>query len=146
MANLNAPGQVVISGDLEACGRVPAFTREVGIRRALPLRVAGAFHSPLMESARARLVAALNKTSFSAPSVPVVSNVTGEPVTEAEMIPGLLARQVISPVLWEASMRRMAADGIRSFLEPAPGTVLAGLMKKIDESLTVSALDLTWNT
>jgi len=145
VANLNAPGQVVISGDLEACGRAPAAAKEVGIRRALPLRVAGAFHSPLMEPARARLVAALDETSIEDPSLCIVSNVTAEPAPNADAIRKLLGDQVINPVLWEASMRRMAADGITSYLEPAPGTVLAGLMKKIDPGLTVSALYLAWN-
>jgi [acyl-carrier-protein] S-malonyltransferase len=140
VANLNAPGQVVVSGDLEACGRVPRVARELGVRRALPLKVAGAFHSPLMEPARRALEEALAETRIEAPRVPVYSNVTAEGVRDADSVRRLLALQVVSPVLWEDSIRKMLADGHDDFREPPPGRVLAGLMKKIAPQVTVAAL------
>jgi [acyl-carrier-protein] S-malonyltransferase len=131
VANLNAPGQVVLSGDLEACGRVPAVAREAGVRRATPLQVAGAFHSPLMEPARLELEAALADVRIADPGVPVVSNVTAAAVTGAAEIRNLLARQLTSPVRWEESVRALGAMGCRRFLEPAPGSVLTGLARRI---------------
>jgi [acyl-carrier-protein] S-malonyltransferase len=130
VANVNAPGQIVLSGDLEACGRVPAVAKEFGVRRAMPLAVAGAFHSPLMAPAAAELERALAETKISDPKLPVVSNVTGRPVRTAAEIRGLLARQVTEPVLWEDAMRSLRELGCERFLEPAPGTVLTGLAKK----------------
>lgn len=130
VANLNAPGQIVLSGDLEACGRVPAVAKEAGVRRAMPLAVAGAFHSPLMAPAQAELERALQDTRISDPRLPVVSNVTAKPVRTAAEIRALLARQVTQPVLWEDSMKTLRELGCERFLEPAPGTVLSGLAKK----------------
>jgi [acyl-carrier-protein] S-malonyltransferase len=131
VANVNAPGQIVLSGDAEACARVPAIAKALGVRRAMPLAVAGAFHSPLMEPARAELERALRETPLSDPRLTVVSNVTAAPVTTAAEVRELLARQVVSPVLWEDSMRALRAMGITRFIEPAPGSVLSGLLKKI---------------
>lgn len=140
VANLNAPGQVVLSGDREACARVPEAAKSLGVRKALPLAVAGAFHSPLMEPARRDLERALEATAILAPRVPVYSNVTAAPVAEPSAVRSLLARQVVAPVLWEDSMRRMLADGFGPFVEPPPGKVLAGLMRRIAPEAEVRAL------
>lgn len=141
VANLNAPGQVVVSGDADACGRVPAAARRHGVRRAVPLKVAGAFHSPFMEPAREQLEEALERVHLRDPGLPVYSNVTAAPVRSADEARRLLVRQVVAPVLWEAAMRRMIEDGFKSFYEPAPGRVLTGLMRKIDPDVTVTPLD-----
>ena len=140
VANLNAPGQVVLSGDWEACGRVSDAARAHGIRRAIPLNVAGAFHSPLMEPARQRLEQALLETPFLDPSIPVVCNVTAEPVTTADRVRTLLSEQVVKPVLWESSMLRIISDGCCRFLESPPGRTLAGMLRKIAPEALVSPL------
>jgi [acyl-carrier-protein] S-malonyltransferase len=141
VANLNAPGQIVLSGDLEACGRVPAAAKELGVRRAMPLQVAGAFHSPLMAPAQAELERALAETAIRDLALPVVSNVTGAPVRTAAEIRGLLARQVTQPVRWEESMRALRALGCERFVEPAPGNVLCGLAKKNLEGVETVSYD-----
>jgi [acyl-carrier-protein] S-malonyltransferase len=130
VANVNAPGQIVLSGDKEACARVPEAAKAFGIRRAIPLQVAGAFHSPLMEPARAALEAALAATPMHDPRIPVVSNVTGRAATTASEARALLARQVVAPVLREDSMKTLGAMGIRRCVEPAPGAVLTALLRK----------------
>ncbi len=140
VANLNSPGQVVISGSRDACGRARELAREHGVRRAIPLKVAGAFHSPLMEPARQTLEAAITATALGSGRVPVYSNVTGEPVTAAADVGQLLARQVVSPVLWEDSMRRMVSDGLVSAAEPPPGTVLGNMLTKIAPDVESVAL------
>lgn len=140
VANLNSPGQVVISGSQDACERAQNAAKDLGIRRALPLKVAGAFHSPLMEAARASLQSALADAEIHDANVPVYSNVTADPTTSADTIRDLLARQVVSPVLWEDSMRCMVADGMVGAAESPPGTVLAGLLKKIAPDVTIDAL------
>jgi [acyl-carrier-protein] S-malonyltransferase len=140
VANLNAPGQVVISGSKEACARVRTVAGAMGVRRVLPLNVAGAFHSPLMEAARQDLVDALAATTLRDASVPVISNVTAGPVTTAAEFRDLLSRQVTSPVLWEASMRRLVKDGFTEAVEAPPGTVLAGFMRKIAPEVPVGGL------
>ena len=139
VANLNAPGQTVLSGDLEACGRVPAAAKALGVRRAIPLQVAGAFHSPLMAPAQAELERALADVPMKDPEIPVVSNVTAAPVRTAAEARSLLSRQVTSPVRWEESMHALHKLGCNRFLEPAPGAVLCGLAKKnLPEAITAS--------
>ncbi|MEE2713555.1 MAG: ACP S-malonyltransferase, partial [Planctomycetota bacterium] len=140
VANLNSPGQVVLSGSQAACERAQGAAKELGIRRAIPLKVAGAFHSPLMETARASLEAALADADICDARVPVYSNVTAAPTQSSDDIRGLLARQVVNPVLWESSMRQLVSDGMTDAAEPPPGTVLAGLMKKIAPDVSVAAL------
>jgi len=140
VANLNAPGQVVISGSRDACARAQEIAKEHGIRRAIPLKVAGAFHSPLMEPARDALATALAATPLSDGRVPVYSNVTAAPTTTAAEVEDLLSKQVVSPVLWADSMTRLAADGMTEAVEPPPGSVLAGLMKKIVGDVGVTAV------
>lgn len=137
IANRNAPGQIVVSGELAALDAVEAAAREHGVRRAMRLSVAGAFHSECMRPAAARLAAALAEVEIRAPRFPVLSNVTARAVSDPEEIRALLAAQLCAPVLWEASMRHALELGVRSFLEPGPGQVLAGLMRKIDGSAQV---------
>ena len=134
-ANLNCPGQVVISGAKPAVEAAVAKAKELGARRALPLAVAGAFHSPLMAPAQARLRTALQDVLITRARIPVYLNVTAGPEQEPEAIRRLLGEQVVSPVRWEASMRAMIAAGVRRFVEIGPGRVLTGLLKKIDESV-----------
>lgn len=138
VANLNAPGQVVLSGELAALDAVEAGAKERGIRRAVRLTVAGGFHSECMRPASKRLEAALADVEIRAPEIPFVTNVTGEPVSSPDKIRDHLAQQVCSPVLWEKSMRWAFAQGITRFLEPAPGTVLGGLLRRIGKELDTS--------
>ena len=141
VANLNAPGQVVISGDRDACARAAELAKGHGIRRAIPLDVAGAFHSPVMEPARERLKAALDATSFADPRIPVYANVSSEAVLSGSEARRLLSEQVVAPVRWADSIRRMMGDGFDRYLEPEPGRVLAGIMKKIDRGVSVRSLN-----
>jgi [acyl-carrier-protein] S-malonyltransferase len=137
IANRNAPGQIVLAGEITALEEVEARSKELGVRRAVRLTVAGGFHSECMRPAALRLEAALAEVEIRPPSLPFVSNVTAEPTDDPERIREQLALQVCSPVLWEASMRWALSQGIRDFLEPGPGTVLAGLLRKIDPSAQV---------
>ena len=141
VANLNSPGQVVISGDKEALGRAEAVAAERGYRRSIRLDVAGAFHSPLMEPARARLETAIAETAFRAPRFPVVANVDAEPSSDPAVLRRNLVRQLTSPVLFEASLRRAMADGVERFVELSPGRVLTGLVKKIERSFAIETCD-----
>lgn len=139
-ANFNAPGQVVISGDGPAVERAIELAKEAGARRALPLNVSGAFHSPLMGAAESGLEDHLETVPFSAPSFPVISNVTAEPVSDPDEARRLLVRQLTSPVRWTASMRTLLDAGPDGLFELGPGTVLAGLMKRIDRGAAVVSL------
>lgn len=140
VANLNAPGQVIVSGELAALDAVEAAAKEHGVRRTRRLIVAGGFHSECMRAAADRLKRALSEVAIRAPNVPFVSNVTGEPTADPETIRTQLADQVCAPVLWEKSMRWALAHGISKFLEPGPGEVLAGLMKKIDPEAEIRSV------
>lgn len=141
VANLLSEGQVVLSGSQTAIDRVPDVARECGIRRAIPLKVAGAFHSPLMEPAADRLRAALVDTQMNSPRYPVFGNVTGEAMTDVAEIRRNLEAQVVEPVLWVNSMRSLIAEGFDRVIEPGPGRVLSGLMKKIDRSTQVECFN-----
>jgi [acyl-carrier-protein] S-malonyltransferase len=140
VANLNAPGQVILSGEIAALEAAEAAAKEHGVRRTRRLVVAGGFHSECMRPAAERLAAALAEIEIRSPRIPVVSNVTAEPVREPDAIRANLALQVCAPVLWERSMRWALAQGVREFLEPGPGNVLAGLMQKIDAGATVRSV------
>lgn len=131
VANDNAPGQVVISGTPEALASAAAAMRHAGARRSIPLRVSGPFHSPVMEGLGAELAVALQDAAWHDADPPVVSNVTGEPVRDPAEIRALLARQVHSPVEWVRSVRRMAADGVDTFVECGPGGALAAMVRRI---------------
>ncbi|MCG3135620.1 MAG: Malonyl CoA-acyl carrier protein transacylase [Planctomycetes bacterium] len=141
VANLNAPGQIVISGENRALASAAEKLTAAGAKRVIPLPVAGAFHSPVMEPARAALAEALAAADFRDPSVPVVSNVTAEPVRTAADARATLARQVTSPVLFEKSLRGLLAAGAAAFAEPGPGRTLAGFVKKIDRALPCTGWD-----
>ena len=130
-ANYNCEGQIVISGEKEAVDEACAKMKEAGAKRALPLRVGGAFHSPLMEPARAELAEGIEKAIFRTPSCPVYQNVTAEPSTDPEVMKANLLAQLTSPVLWTQSIRNMASDGASHFIEIGPGKVLQGLISKI---------------
>lgn len=136
VANLNAPGQVVLSGAVEALDAAEQAAPAHGVRKCRRLVVSGAFHSPIMNPAAEKLAADLAAVEFRAPRIPVISNVTAEPVTDPESIRDLLARQVVSPVRWADSIEVMRGLGVTTFLEPGPGKVLGTLLKKIDRDLT----------
>ena len=139
-ANFNSPGQIVISGDVPAVERAMELAKEAGAKRALPLNVSGAFHSPLMEVAESGLRDHLEGVEFASPRFPVVSNVTAEPVSDGDIGRRLLVEQLTSPVRWAASMRTMRGRGVDRFLELGPGRVLAGLMRRIDREAEVESL------
>jgi [acyl-carrier-protein] S-malonyltransferase len=131
IANYNSPGQLVISGAGAAVERACALAKERGAKRAMPLKVSAAFHSPLMRAAAEGLAAAVAQATIADARIPVISNVTAEPLTQASAIRSELIAQVTSPVRWIASVQRMAADGVDTFIEIGPGSVLTGLIKRI---------------
>ena len=139
-ANYNCPGQLVISGTVEAINVACEKLTEAGARRALVLPVGGAFHSPLMEPAREELEAAINSTTFNTPSCPIYQNVPANAVTDPEEIKANLVAQLTAPVKWTQTMHQMIADGASSVTEVGPGKVLQGLFKKVDRKFeTMSA-------
>ena len=139
-ANYNCPGQLVISGEVDAINRACETLKEEGARRALVLPVGGAFHSPLMEPAREELAAAIENTKFSKPNCPIYQNVTANAVIDEAAIKANLMSQLTAPVRWTQTIQQMIADGATLFTEVGPGKVLQGLVKKINrESETVSA-------
>lgn len=137
LANMNCPGQIVISGSAQGVAAAAERVKEAGGKRAIPLEVSGPFHSTLMKEAANRLANKLEQAAFNTPSVPVVANVTARPVEDAAAIRGLLVEQVYSPVLWHDSVEWMIAQGVDTFVEIGPGSVLSGLIKKIDKSVKV---------
>lgn len=137
LANLNCPGQLVISGDVAGIAKACELAKARGARRALPLPVAGAYHSRLMAVAQPKLAAALGDISLATPRVPVISNVTARPHSTTGEIQRLLVEQVTASVRWEESMRFLLAQGFTRFIELGPGTTLAGFMKRIDKSAQV---------
>ena len=137
-ANYNCPGQLVISGEIAAVEKACKLLSEKGARRALLLPVGGAFHSPMMEPARAELAAAIEATTFSNPTCPVYQNVSACAVTSPSEIKKNLMIQLTAPVRWTQSIQAMIADGGTEFIEVGPGKVLQGLMRKIDRSVAAS--------
>ena len=138
-ANYNCPGQLVISGAVEAVQKACEKLKAAGARRALPLPVGGAFHSPLMEPARKELEQAIAEASFSTPVCPVYQNVDAEPHTDPEEIKNNLIAQLTAPVRWTQIVRRMVADGVGEFTELGPGNVLQGLVRKADAEVAVES-------
>lgn len=139
-ANYNCPGQLVISGDIDAVNRACEALKEEGARRALVLPVGGAFHSPMMEPAREELAAAIENTTFSKPNCPIYQNVTASATTDENEIKANLISQLTAPVRWTQSVQQMIEDGATHFIEVGPGKVLQGLVKKINkEAETASA-------
>jgi [acyl-carrier-protein] S-malonyltransferase len=139
-ANYNSEGQVVISGEAEAIAEACAKMKEAGAKRALPLAVSGAFHSPLMEPARLELAEAIDKTPFKAPQCPVYQNVTALPSSDPAAIKENLLKQLTSPVRWTQTVQNMVADGADHFLEIGPGTVLQGLVHRIAPEVVTEGL------
>ncbi|MEZ4854976.1 MAG: ACP S-malonyltransferase [Gelidibacter sp.] len=139
-ANYNCPGQLVISGEVDAINSACEAMKTAGAKRALVLPVGGAFHSPLMEPAREELAAAIENTLFNTPNCPIYQNVTANAVNDANQIKTNLISQLTAPVRWTQSVQQMIADGATLFTEVGPGNVLQGLVKKIDrEAQTASA-------
>jgi [acyl-carrier-protein] S-malonyltransferase len=138
IANLNAPGQIVISGERAALERATARCKDLGARRAIPLKVAGAYHSVVMKSAQEKMGRELARVTISRPRVPVYANASARPLLEPEEIRSSLAAQICSPVLWEDTIRAMGAS---TYVELGPGKVLAGLVRKIDERAEVISIE-----
>lgn len=136
IANLNCPGQIVISGTAAGVEEASIKAKEAGAKRAIPLVVSGPFHSELMRPAAQQLDAAISAIELQPASIPVISNVTAESVTDASQIKKLLVEQLYSPVRWEESIQQMIEQGATIFVECGPGKVLSGLVKKIDRSVT----------
>lgn len=134
-ANYNSPGQLVISGTVKGIEIACEKLKEAGAKRALPLKVGGAFHSPLMEPARIELAEAIAATEFNEGICPIYQNVTGQPVKDPEIIKANLIKQLTAPVRWTQTMENMIADGARTFIEVGPGTVLQGLVKKVNKDI-----------
>ena len=138
-ANYNCPGQLVISGAIAAVEAACVKLKEAGARRALVLQVGGAFHSPLMESARVELQEAIESTQFATPSCPVYQNVDAKPYSDADTIKKNLIQQLTSPVRWTQTVQNMCADGATHFVELGPGAVLQGLVKKINNTVVAES-------
>lgn len=141
-ANYNCPGQLVISGEVEAIDTACAALSAAGAKRALKLAVGGAFHSPLMEPARVELEAAIAATPFHTPICPVYQNVTASAVSDPELIKKNLIEQLTAPVKWTQTMNQMLADGCSEVIEVGPGKVLQGLFKKVNRDLVTSSAEL----
>ncbi len=137
IANLNSPEQTVLSGRVEGIQRAEGMAKEAGAKRAIPLNVAGAFHSELMEPAARELAAFLSDITFSEPSAPVVSNVLGRPFASVEEIRECMVRQVTESVRWVDDIRWMLNQGVATLIECGPGKVLSGLVKRIDKQAAI---------
>jgi [acyl-carrier-protein] S-malonyltransferase len=137
-ANYNCPGQLVISGDIDAINKACETLKEKGARRALVLPVGGAFHSPLMEPAREKLAKAIMETAFNKPLCPIYQNAVAEAVTDRDSIKENLIAQLTAPVKWSQSIQQMVIDGGTEFVEIGPGKVLTGLMRKINRDVSAS--------
>ena len=140
-ANYNCPGQLVISGDIEAINEACEKLKEAGAKRALPLKVGGAFHSPLMQPAKDELQAAIEQTTFSTPKCPVYQNVDAKPYTDAAEIKANLIAQLTSPVRWIKSVQNMIADGADDFTECGPGKALQGMIGRIDKAVSAHSIE-----
>jgi [acyl-carrier-protein] S-malonyltransferase len=132
IANLLGPGNIVVSGHKTACARVADLATKAGAMKTIPLAVAGAFHTPLMQPAVDRLAAALAGVTLNEPRIPVISNVDARAHDDPQQIRELLVKQVVSPVLWEDSQRKLLSEGYGPYWEVGPGRVLRGLLKRMD--------------
>lgn len=137
-ANYNSPGQIVISGSIQGIEIAGEKLKEAGAKRVLPLKVGGAFHSPLMTPAREELALAISQTAFNSPLCPIYQNVTAKPSTNPQIIRQNLVEQLTAPVQWTQIMRNMIADGANHLVEVGPGEVLQGLIKKLDKNFSTS--------
>lgn len=140
-ANYNCPGQLVISGDKEAINEACEKLKAAGAKRALPLNVGGAFHSPLMQPAKEELQEAIEKTEFSTPKCPVYQNVDAKPHTDPKEIQANLIAQLTSPVRWTKSVQNMIADGADDFTECGPGKALQGMIRRIDKGVNAHGIE-----
>ncbi len=140
MANINCPGQIVISGAIENIKRATELATAAGASRSVPLQVSGAFHSPLMQPAAEGLTKYIDATTFKTPSIPVIGNVTALPLTTSEDIKIELKKQLLSPVQWQRSIEYMVQKGVTTFIEIGPGRVLAGLIKRINKEVVTQNL------
>ena len=140
-ANYNSPDQVVISGDLAAIEHALVVAKELGAKRAIPLSVGGAFHSPLMQSASAKLNSVLDQLTFRKPSYPVVPNVSAKPESDPNRLKQLLVEQITAPVLWVDTLEELYRLGVRRFVEVGPGKVLSGLVKRTLSDVEIMSLD-----
>jgi [acyl-carrier-protein] S-malonyltransferase len=136
IANINCPGQIVISGATEYITKAMELAKAAGAVRAIPLQVSGAFHSPLMEPIIASMSAVINATPFKDPAIPVIANMTAMPLTTAEAVKEELINQLTHPVQWQRSVEYMAAQGVDTFIEIGPGKVLTGLIRRINKDVT----------
>ena len=141
VANLNAPGQIVLSGTVAGIDTAVAKAKEFGIRRAIKLNVAGAYHSRLMQSAQEKLAAELATVTLNTPTIPVVCNYAATAVSQAAEIRSMLEKQVTGSVRWTASIQALIAMGHKNFLELGPGKVIAGLVAKIDKDDVVHSVE-----
>ncbi|MGN6371185.1 MAG: ACP S-malonyltransferase [Phycisphaerae bacterium] len=141
-ANFNTPGQIVLSGSIPACERAAKVAETKGCK-AIPLKVAGAFHSPFMQSAADAMARVLEPVPFNPPKFPVISNVTAQPHTDAESTKKLLVQQVVAPVRWYQSIETLRSKGVDSWLEVGPGRTLTGMMKKIDRKAPIQNFSTT---
>ncbi|WP_373229965.1 ACP S-malonyltransferase [Cohnella sp.] len=141
LANVNCPGQIVVSGSANGVAELVERGKEAGAKRVIPLDVSGPFHSSMMQPAADLLSEELSKVTFNSALVPVIANVHASPVTSGEELRELLVKQVVSPVLWEDTIRYLIGEGVDTFVEIGSGTVLAGLIKKIDKSVQVISVN-----
>lgn len=142
-ANYNCPGQLVISGSIEGVDKACAFLLERGAKRALKLNVSGAFHSPLMEAARAELASAIEATTVVSPVCPIYQNIDAKPYVDSESIKHNLIAQLTGPVRWTQTVQRMLEDGATSFTEVGPGNVLQGLVKKVNRTIPTASATIS---
>jgi [acyl-carrier-protein] S-malonyltransferase len=140
MANINCPGQIVISGAAENIAKANEMATAAGASRAIPLQVSGAFHSPLMQPAVEGMVKYIDATEFKNPSVPVIGNVTALPLATAEDVKTELKKQLLSPVQWQRTVEYMVQQGVTTFIEIGPGKVLTGLIKRINKEVATQNL------
>lgn len=141
LANVNCPGQIVVSGTREGVAAVVEKGKEAGAKRVIPLEVSGPFHSSLMKPAAEKLGAVLEQVAMSPAAVPVIANVTAQPVSDPDEIRKLLVEQVYSPVLWEDTVSFLIGQGVDTFVEIGSGSVLAGLIKKVDKTVKVLSVN-----
>lgn len=140
-ANYNCPGQLVISGHVEAINKACEALKKAGAKRALPLKVGGAFHSPLMQPAKNELQATIENTEFKSPKCPVYQNVDGKPHTDPDKIKANLIAQLTNSVLWTSSIKNMIADGATDFTECGPGKALQGMIGRIDKTISAHGVE-----
>ena len=140
-ANINAPGQIVISGEKKSVYKAIEKAKEIGLRRSIPLNVSGAFHSPLMESARKPLQKIINSVNFQETKTPIYQNILAKPVTDTKTIQNNILNQLEQPVLWKDTIENMIKDGITNFIELGPGKVLTGLNRRINKEIITINFD-----